>query len=75
MLCSMVDMAGKTRENRLRAAAARQGFTLVKSRRRDRLALDWGWFVMQGKRQLAHFRDLDSAERWLRDPASRVEAG
>ena len=66
-------MAAKTRENRLRRAAERQGFTLVKSRRRDRLATDWGWHIMQGRRQLAHFRDLDGIEHWLLHPASRAE--
>jgi hypothetical protein len=72
MLSSMVDMAEKTRENRLRATAARRGYTLVKSKRRDRLALDWGWFIKQGRRELAHFKDLDGVEQWLADQASPV---
>jgi hypothetical protein len=75
MLCSMVDMADKTRENRLRHTAARQGFRLVKTRRRDRLATDWGWFVMQGRRRVAHFTDLDGIEHWLLHPDSRQKAG
>jgi hypothetical protein len=74
MLSSMADETiDKTMENRLRHAARRQGFTLVKSRRRDRLATDWGWFVMQGRRRLAHFRDLDAAEHWLLNPSARGE--
>ncbi len=36
----------KVRENRLRRAAARQGLMLVKSRRRDPLALDFGLYVL-----------------------------
>lgn len=32
----------KVRENRLRRAAARQGYRLVKSRRRDSRAIDYG---------------------------------
>ena len=64
-------MSEKVRENRLREAAKRQGFRLAKSRRRDRLATDYGWYIMRGKRQLAHFRELDSVERWLREPLRR----
>ena len=64
-------MGEKVRENRLREAAKRQGFRLVKSRRRDRLATDYGWYIFRGKRQLAHFRELDSVERWLSDPEAR----
>ena len=64
-------MPEKVRENRLREAAKRQGFRLVKSRRRDRLAVDYGWYIFRGKRQLAHFRDLDGTERWLSDPEAR----
>ena len=61
----------KVRENRARRAAERQGFTLVKSRVRDPLALAYGWYVMKGKRQLAHFHDLDGAEQWLANPEAR----
>jgi len=40
----------KVRENRLRRMAERQGFKLVKSRRKDRRAIDWGtyWLVGSG---------------------------
>ena len=61
----------KAREHRARRAATRQGFRLVKSRTRDPLALAFGWYIMRGKRQLAHFRDLDAIERWLADPEAR----
>jgi hypothetical protein len=36
----------KVRENRLRRMAERQGYLLVKSRRRDPLALDYGLWVL-----------------------------
>jgi hypothetical protein len=68
-------MEGKAHENRLRRAAQRQGLTLVKSRRRDRLALDWGWYIRRGRRQLAHFTELADVERWLTDPAGRDRHG
>jgi hypothetical protein len=61
----------KTRINKARRAAARQGLTLRRSRTRDELALNYGWFVHKGARQLAHLRTLDETERWLADPASR----
>jgi hypothetical protein len=67
----MVDQSEKVRENRLRRMADRQGFQLVRSRRRDPLAVDYGWHVMRGKRKLAQFRDLDALEQWLTDPGSR----
>jgi hypothetical protein len=61
----------KARINKARRAAERQGFTLRKSRTRDPLALDFGWHVGKGTRQLAHLRTLEELERWLADPASR----
>jgi hypothetical protein len=64
-------MEDKARINRARRAAGRQGLTLRRSRSRDPLALDYGWHVMKGKRELAHLRELDEVERWLADPASR----
>jgi hypothetical protein len=41
-------MSEKVRENRARRAAERQGVRLVKSRRRDPRALDYGryWFAL-----------------------------
>jgi hypothetical protein len=38
--------AEKTRENRLRRMAERQGYTLKKSRRRDPRAIDYGMYVI-----------------------------
>ena len=61
----------KARENKARRAATHQGLRLVKSRTRDPLALAFGWYVMRGKRQLAHFKDLDGAEHWLANPEAR----
>jgi hypothetical protein len=77
--------AGKIRENRLRAAAARQGYQLVKSRRRDPLAPDYGcWMIIDpdtntmiagaevsGRPSMT----LDQAEQWLINPASRSGKG
>ena len=64
-------MADKARENRARRAAERQGFTVRKSRTADPLALDYGWHIRRGRREVAHLRDLGQLERWLADPASR----
>lgn len=55
----------KARINRARRAAARQGFTLRRSRTPDPLALDFGWHVRKGQREVARFRELDELERWL----------
>lgn len=41
-----MDEIQKVRENRLRRAAARQGCVLIKSRRRDRRALDYGAYFV-----------------------------
>jgi hypothetical protein len=57
--------ADKVRINKARRAAARQGFTIRRSRTRDPLALDYGFHVMRGKREHARFRELDELERWL----------
>lgn len=43
MLASM-DMSEKVRENRLRRTAERQGFRLVKTRRLDHRAVDYGTY-------------------------------
>ena len=40
------DQEYKIRENRVRRAAARQGLRLVKSRRRDPRALDYGGYML-----------------------------
>ena len=46
MLCGM-DQSIKVRENRLRRMAERQGLRLVKSRRRDPLAVDYGRYRIE----------------------------
>ncbi len=68
-------MDGKAQANRARRAAERQGFTLRKSRTRDPLALDYGWRIFRGTRELAHLRELSEVEGWLADPASRSRRG
>jgi hypothetical protein len=59
-------VARTTREARVRRMAARQGLTLVKSRRRDPRALDYGRFTIsnQAGRQL-HQGTLAQIEEWL----------
>lgn len=42
----MDEQQHKVKENRLRRAAERQGYRLVKSRRRDPRALDYGLYVL-----------------------------
>lgn len=46
IISGMASSTEKVRENRLRRAAERQGFMLVKSRRRDPRALDYGLYVL-----------------------------
>jgi hypothetical protein len=60
----------KARENRLRRAAVRQGYRLVKSRRRDPRALDYGvyWIVNESNViEAGHNQglNLDEVEAWL----------
>jgi hypothetical protein len=64
----------KIRENRLRRAAARQGLRLVKSRRRDPRAIDYGGFmivdahtngVVAGELNSPQALDLDQVEAAL----------
>jgi hypothetical protein len=43
---AMVEGDEKVRENRLRRMAQRQGFALVKSRRRDPRAIDYGAYML-----------------------------
>jgi hypothetical protein len=64
-------MADKARESRARRAAQRQGYALRKGRTTDKLALDYGWHILQGRRELAQFPDLAGVEQWLAHPASR----
>lgn len=58
------------RENRLREAAKRQGYRLVKSRRRDPRALDFGSYTIvtddQTRAAVAQqLPDLGAVEAWL----------
>jgi hypothetical protein len=63
----------KARENRIRAAAGRRGFTASKSRRRDRFAIDYGWWtVTRDGREVAQLRTLDELERWLDSEGMRI---
>lgn len=59
--------ADKVRENRLRRAAERQGLRLVKSRRRDPRALDYGrWEILNGDgRPVTDGLTLDDVEAYL----------
>jgi hypothetical protein len=53
--------AEKVRENRLRRMAERQGLTLVKSRRRDPRALDYGrWTVLEAASNRVVADEMDS---------------
>jgi hypothetical protein len=69
-----MDRDEKVRENRIRRMAARQGFVLNKSRRRDPMALDFGGymlvdlydnFVVAGADPIPYSLSLDDAEAWL----------
>lgn len=73
MLCSMTE-EDKVRANRLRRAAARQGLQLIKSRRRDPRALDYGgWMITElstntvvaGATPREFSMSLDDVERYL----------
>lgn len=73
MLCSMTE-EDKVRANRLRRAAARQGLQLIKSRRRDPRALDFGgWMIVEistnkvvaGATPREYSMSLDDVESYL----------
>lgn len=70
----MTGQAEKVRENRLREAARRQGYRLVKSRRRDVRAIGYGGYMIfdpnsnriaVGGTPHEFSLDLDHVERWL----------
>jgi len=65
----------KIRENRARRAAERQGLWISKTRRRDRLAPDYGlWFVydeVTGKLVLRSGLTIAQLERWLKKGRTR----
>jgi len=79
MLPSMPTQPDKIRENRLRAAAARQGFRLVKSSRRDPLASDYGrWMITDSATSAVvagagPSMTLDQVEHWLTHPDERPQ--
>jgi hypothetical protein len=69
----------KVRENRLRRMAARQGFALLRSRRRDPRAVDYGlyWVVDESTSVVVAWgsyyengMDLDEVEEWLQTTPS-----
>ena len=64
-------MSASVQENRLRRMAKRQGLRLVKARRRDPLALDYGRFSLvdaaSGEVVLGGTRDIAQVETQLRD--------
>jgi hypothetical protein len=71
----------KSQENTVREAAARQGLQLHKSRRRDKLALDYDRWMITGLDGAVvagagptglPSMTLEQAERWIRDPDSRA---
>lgn len=56
----------KTRENRVRRMAERQGLKLSKTRRRDPRAVDYGhYFLTREGVQLLATPDLDAVEHFL----------
>jgi len=58
----------KTKENRLRRVARREGYFLRKSRRRDVWSPDFGrYYVVDPRTNIPAFEsdDLDAIERWL----------
>jgi len=61
--------AVKVRENRLRRAAGRQGLRLIKSRRRDSRAVDYGRYWISGENRALLTSEygvtLDEVEEFL----------
>ena len=62
----------RIRENRLRRMAARQGYVLSKSRRRDPRAVDYGGYFLADANTShletsEHGMDLDEVETFLTD--------
>lgn len=70
-----IDRGEKTRENRLRASAERQGYRLRKTRRRDPRAIDYGtWAILEpfSNSIVGERMTLDAVEAWLAtDPEHR----
>lgn len=59
-MLSGMDATEKTRENRLRRAAERQGLSLQKSRRRDPRAVDFGTYMLVDQQTNAVVASLKS---------------
>ena len=60
------DTQFKTRENRLRRAAERQGLTFRKARRMDPKAVDYGQYSLyRGAVEVFKSKSLDDLERFL----------
>jgi hypothetical protein len=59
----------KVRENRIRRVAQRRGLKLLKSRRRDTHALDYGLYMLiqpdKNASVTGDFASLDAVEEWL----------
>lgn len=76
----------KVRENRLRRVADRQGLRLMKSRRRDPHATDFGTYMLVnvqtggvdaadwGSFTKEYGLDLDDIEEWLSEPPAERKA-
>jgi hypothetical protein len=60
----------KVRENRLRRMADRQGYRLLKSRRRDPLATDFGTWQLARGAAVTRPMTLDEVEERLSSPLS-----
>jgi hypothetical protein len=74
MEVTVTDTEVKVRENRLRAAAERQGYQLVKSRRRDPRAVGFGgWMIVDPRSNAVEAggmgdgfqMTIDDVEEWL----------
>lgn len=73
-----VEQNDKVRENRLRRAAERQGLRLLKSRRRDPRAIEYGTYMLvdadtngvawSGDHENGYGLDLDDVEDYLNRP-------
>lgn len=68
--------ADKVRENRARRAAARQGYKLVKSKRRDRRALDYScWTIINSQTNTVTAGgslSIDEVEQFLNKPLQEI---
>jgi hypothetical protein len=78
----LTPMEFKTLENKLRRMAARQGFTLSKSRLRDPRALGYGGYqierdnvIVAGGQSYQHMMSLDEVEAWLLSEPERRRTG